>query len=314
MFRKKRLVLFMILSAFLTANQAQAQSITIRVLADEANIRLHPSFESDVIVQVSLGTVFENTQQSGDWYLVSLRIETSGDLLYGYIHKSFVEEMKRGGGETERKIPIQKIEEIPFEQVKTAQKRPTMGQSGFGIKGGYTLFTNNNLSSNGSYGISLVLGFFRYLSLEANGIYSVIPMAGSEQELQKGQVTLIPIQVSLFFRLPIANLIVPYLGGGAGYYFVSKQAIDRISSGAWEDLGFQIRENLAGGWGYHGALGFDIFLNDHIAFNIEGRYCLVKLDSSWSILDTITSLESSGELSNIDFSRITIGGGLKFLF
>lgn len=308
--RKRLTASLVILSSLILPNLARTEDIKIKVITEQANIRLQPDFESAVIKQVAFGTVLDVLQKKGEWYSITLKDEESSDLISGYIHMSFVEAI--GSSPQVKREPTPPSERV--KKPKELRQKPTVGQSGIGIRGGYTLFENNNFIQYGSYGISLSLGFFKFLTLEVSGIYSEIPSRGSPSELQKGQVSMIPIQAGLLIRIPIANRFVPYLGGGIGYYYIYRFAIDSGVLGTWNDLGYEIRENLSSGLGYHGGLGLDIFITDHVAFNIDARYCRVELDGTWAIRDTLTNLESSGEMKNLNFNSLTIGAGLKLLF
>ncbi|MGD2294553.1 MAG: OmpW family outer membrane protein [Candidatus Aminicenantes bacterium] len=317
--QKKRLsVVLLLFLVFAFSKTALAGDVQIRVITENANIRLTPDFNSTIIIQAPFGAVFNVTQQIKNWYSITLRDEESGDLILGYIHKSFVEEIRTEHLETQKTEPPPQKKLLrrvrPPRKPKALRHTPDIGKSGFGIRGGYTLFENDNYKENGSYGLSLSLGFVKFLSLEINGVYSEIPTVGSAEELQKGKLSLIPVQVGLFLRLPIANRFVPYMGGGIGYYYVYKFTVDSGVSETWNSLGFEIRENIESELGYHAALGMDVFMADNIALNIDARYCQVELDGTWSIRDTITDLEQSGEMKGLNFSRLTIGGGLKILF
>ena len=61
----------------------------VRVMVEEAIIRLRPQAESEVIAKVSLGTVFAPERKVGEWYQISFRDER-GFVLSGYIHESDV--------------------------------------------------------------------------------------------------------------------------------------------------------------------------------------------------------------------------------
>jgi len=66
----------------------------IQVLLEKTNIRAEPVFISEVIHQVQLGISLQAVGKAGEWYLVNLPPDEEGLIISGYIHQSFVQEMK----------------------------------------------------------------------------------------------------------------------------------------------------------------------------------------------------------------------------
>jgi hypothetical protein len=66
----------------------------IQVLLEKTNIRAEPNFISEVIHQVQLGISLQAVGKAGEWYLVNLPPDEEGLIISGYIHQSFVQEIK----------------------------------------------------------------------------------------------------------------------------------------------------------------------------------------------------------------------------
>jgi hypothetical protein len=66
----------------------------IQVLLEKTNIRAEPDFTSEVIHQVQLGISLQAVGKAGEWYLVNLPPDEEGLIISGYIHQSFVQEIK----------------------------------------------------------------------------------------------------------------------------------------------------------------------------------------------------------------------------
>lgn len=74
----------------LFATDSYAQNVKIRVVVDNASVRLKPDLQAEVIKNPPLGSSFEVESREGDWYEIRVRTEM-GVLITGYIHKMFVE-------------------------------------------------------------------------------------------------------------------------------------------------------------------------------------------------------------------------------
>jgi hypothetical protein len=64
--------------------------IKLKVVAEQANIRLEPDIASIIVRQVSQGTFLESTGKEGQWYAVRLS-PIEGISVSGYVHESLVE-------------------------------------------------------------------------------------------------------------------------------------------------------------------------------------------------------------------------------
>jgi opacity protein-like surface antigen len=150
------LCLILALVAFLTTD-SYAQKIKIRVVVDNANVRLKPDLQGEIIRNPPLGSSFEVESREGDWYEIRVRTEM-GVLITGYIHNSFVqvqgEETTPPEQET-RQAPVQ-----TYDQPQTRDERPKRAELVFRM--GYV--TGYNLSGSYSYSESFSAGILESAS------------------------------------------------------------------------------------------------------------------------------------------------------
>ena len=78
-------------ASFLFLSVARGEEVLrkLKVVTEQANIRLKPSIGSIIIKQVPEGTILESTGQEGDWYLIQLTPDEI-ERVSGYVHESMV--------------------------------------------------------------------------------------------------------------------------------------------------------------------------------------------------------------------------------
>jgi hypothetical protein len=70
-----------------------AEEIELQVIVQKANVRAKPDIESEIITQVSLGTILKSDKKEGNWYRIILPPDQGGATRNAYIHSSIVEVM-----------------------------------------------------------------------------------------------------------------------------------------------------------------------------------------------------------------------------
>lgn len=139
------------------------------------------------------------------------------------------------------------------------------------------------------YGVRLGWNVFEPLGLEARASY---------YESNDGDVetSLLPLEAALVLRLPIHRQLVPYVGGGAGYYLKDAEYTDE--TGTWESS-----EDVSG---YFGLAGLNLYLGP-VSLFAEAKYNLVGTDDDlhWRGAD----VEPRNSLDGFSFSA-----GLKLGF
>ena len=74
---------------FLSVASGEEVLRKLKVVTEQANIRLKPSIGSIIIKQVPEGTILESTAQEGEWYLIKLTPDEL-EQVSGYVHESMV--------------------------------------------------------------------------------------------------------------------------------------------------------------------------------------------------------------------------------
>lgn len=110
------------------------------------------------------------------------------------------------------------------------------------------------------YGVRLGWNVVEHLGLEARASYY-------ESKNDDVETTLVPLEAALVLRLPIHRYLVPYLGGGGGYYFKDAECQD--DAGTWKSS-----EDVDG---YFGLAGLNLYLGP-VSLFAEAKYTRVDTD------------------------------------
>lgn len=125
-------------------------------------------------------------------------------------------------------------------------------------KGGDDAFDDDGFGGGAKVKIDLV----PQLSLEIRGTYfSLEPKEGDG-----GKLEVIPVEAGLTLNLPNSSKLTPYLGGGAGYFFMNAK-----NGGESTSL-----KNVVGGYGI---VGVEIELAEGFCLFAEGKYTVVSAQS-----------------------------------
>jgi hypothetical protein len=111
----KRIPILIFLGLFVLINGiAQESPGKLKVVTEQANIRLEPDIGSTIIHQAPQGTIFEAIAKQGEWYQVKL-ITEGGETKTGFVHESLVLEIE--------KPPDKKPEEKPTEIIVVPEEK-----------------------------------------------------------------------------------------------------------------------------------------------------------------------------------------------
>lgn len=86
---KTRIFLLIFLLLPFIPVEAQNTSTKIKVVTEQANIRLRPDIGSVIIQQVPKGAILESWEKIGEWYKVKIE-EEEPEQVFGYVHESLV--------------------------------------------------------------------------------------------------------------------------------------------------------------------------------------------------------------------------------
>ncbi|MFC2169864.1 OmpW family outer membrane protein [Acidobacteriota bacterium] len=292
--RKQLILLLGVLLLISSVGFSQTEKRIVKIKVRLANIREKPSLKSDTLAQVKRGTVLQVDGKEGEWYSIRLPLEVEGYALPGYIHDSIVEEI------------VKFIEDIPppniimYEEGKTAEP---LFRSGVGFEAGYAALSNGNYGGGLKLGASFTYKLSETLALELKIQTFKSDVERDDDELDRGKLSITPIQLSLQGRFPSKSRLVPYVLGGIGYYlnsFTHKTTIP----------GFSINE-MKNAIGVHLGAGVEYFFKETLGVSLDVRYCLVKTKADWTMT---TDPVTSGEMDGINLNAILIGVGAKYFF
>jgi opacity protein-like surface antigen len=366
---------------------AYADEIKIKVVAENATIRMKPSVESDVIEDaVPLNSVFAAMKKEGEWYEIRYRSKV-GVLVTGYIHQMYVAEVK----EEQPTISVtETVVKEPIKQTLPSENIPKKFAVSLGFGIGSGSFINSassfsyswgpfraldSISENGTinhslknpFGLGFSLsyeiasGFGVCLKLDYNfkqtltttteaSVYKVIfhvsggtTISGDKKWDASGELSLLPVSLNAFYRIPTGSALVPYVTAGVTYFtgkfsaatttgyayswvVSTTQYIDYLS------IPLKIDKSLSAIGGNIGA-GLDFYLSPGIALNVDAVYFLgAKSDETWQVapgtypanwapaLSFIVNQADAGAFQekisklNLNLSYFKFGGGIKILF
>ncbi|MCX8159487.1 MAG: SH3 domain-containing protein [Candidatus Saccharicenans sp.] len=119
-------ICLMVLSFLAVTAPGQVQKIRLKVVSEQANIRLKPDIGSEMLWQVAEGTELEAEGKEGDWYLVTVD-KPDGSRVRGYVHESLVEVVTSGMKPAavvparQPETPLLKVVEVKPKRVRPAR-------------------------------------------------------------------------------------------------------------------------------------------------------------------------------------------------
>ena len=279
----------------------QEKTIELKVVADQANIRLEPDISSIIIRQVPKGTILNATEKKESWYAVQI-LSKQGVVVSGYVHESLVTAIEPF---PEEKIPpfIPKIEPTePEEGLPISETRFSLsisaggnvawgGDLNTGIKGLADLYQDSlGVQGEGTIGsvhLGYVLGidlFFPLTKMISWGLGAEYFQATNTSRVEYSQgasssvldvqpnIRAIPIHAFLAFS-PIPQM---YVKGGISYYLSRSSYNYMIDTDAGQQR-WTGKAN-AGGLGLLGSIGYIKRYSETLSFfaEITGRLARIQ--------------------------------------
>ncbi len=208
-FKRKNLALVLGIFMFLSAvGISQAEDIKVRIRIRRANIREKPSLRSDIVAQVRRGKILLVERKEGEWYRVRLPLKLEGYSLPGYVHQSIVDEVGK---------------DVPVSEERISEGT----HSDFIYKYRAGVLVGLALPSERDYGAGIKFGgnFYYKISDRVNLEFLIqafrSSVADNPEKLGEGKLMVLPIQLSIQGRIPLNDQLIPYAGGGVGYYLNS---------------------------------------------------------------------------------------------
>jgi hypothetical protein len=296
------IILFSTLFIILPGNTSgQERIIQLKVVADQANIRLEPDISSVIIRQVPKGTILTATEKRDEWFSVQLTSK-QGVVVSGYVHESLVSAIEPF---PEKKTPpvVPKIRSVkPEEDRPIFSPRFTLSFSAGGnyaqggdlnqaIKGLPDLYEDSlgirGIGSIGSAHLGYVLGievFFPLSEMISWGLgaeYFKAKNTGQVEYFQENSSSVLDVQPQFGatpFHLFLSFNPVPqlYVKGGISYFFArcsyTYLAEAGVGTQRWQGKAH------AGGLGLMGGLGYVKKHSESLSFfaEITGRLARIQ--------------------------------------
>ena len=108
---------------FIAAARGEEVLRKLKVVTEQANIRLKPSIGSIIIKQVPEGTILESTGQEGEWFLIQLTPDEL-EQVSGYVHESMVIIIEGPPKEQEEPEIIEETEIVEEQAIIKEQEEP----------------------------------------------------------------------------------------------------------------------------------------------------------------------------------------------
>lgn len=189
----------------------------------------------------------------------------------------------------------------------TSSKGKTMG---LGLEAGYVMPSEDNFGKTPAFGLSFFYSLSKQFRVELKSYFSPIDVGNDPEGLSAGTLNVIPLQLSLQYRLRISRRFIPYVGAGVGYY-LNNFSVE--NNDQWQNLGFDLNEEVDSVFGYHFGAGIDFFIKPNMAVNIDVRYCIASFDGSYTITEEVSGISHGGNIEG-DLNHLSLGAGIKFLF
>ncbi len=289
---KKRVCLLLVLVLFLCViGFSQTEDMKVKVKVRRANVREQPNIEGETIAVVRRGTILQADGKEGEWYLVRLPLELEGYALPGYIHESVVEVVGA---------------EIPTSEIKIPKKRsegkPRKFGAGLIIGGSFP--SGDNYNSGVNFTAYVSYSFIEEFTLELSVQGFEMGVEGRPGRLSRGDLTIIPIQLSIQKRFPFQPKTFAYITGGIDYY---------LNDFTLRDTSFSRVETVKNTLGFHVGSGIEYFLRENLALKLEIKVCFQSPSGSWSYVDPVTGPES-GQFDNVKLDTVLFGIGVTYHF
>jgi outer membrane protein W len=159
---------------------------------------------------------------------------------------------------------------------------------------------NSAANFNGHFSYRVTEDF----SLELSVHYFKARVEGRPLELSEGDLSVIPVQMSIQRRFFLQEKTFAYVSGGIGYYFTS------FSVG---DTSMSREETAESTLGFHVGAGVEYNFKKNLSLKLDIKYCFASTSGSWSFIDPITGPES-GQIDDIKLGAFLVGIGITFFF
>ena len=180
-----------------------------------------------------------------------------------------------------------------------------------GLKGGYAIALDSSRGGAAAYGIDVGWDVVRNVRLVLSVIRYESGVTATEAGLSAGWLAVIPFEIGLEFRLPIARSPLTAVAGFEGGYGQTTFAYDAAGASAWAAVGFTVAESVAGSVCAGAQAGLEYALGPASSLLLDARYRLLRPSGTWSLADRKGGLSASGSLDGLNFDTLTLGLTLR---
>jgi hypothetical protein len=121
------IIIYLVMGLFSLSLPAQVQKFRVRVVTEQANIRVKPDISSEMLFQIPEGTELEAEKKEGEWFLVLFE-KADGTKGQGYVHESLVEVVSPERPPVATKVrpekPIPPKKEEPVQKERKPELKP----------------------------------------------------------------------------------------------------------------------------------------------------------------------------------------------
>lgn len=325
-----------------------AERQKIRVLSENANIRIKPVMVSEILKKPSKGTIFEVENKVGEWFEIRF-LSSTGLVTTGYIHEMHVEILTV--------IPEIKMEspQKPYKPRKSASSKKkavanikisvqsSLYPAGYDYEYGFSYlgesFVVTDLTeANRAFGFDGGIGFYltpnieimgnaSYVMKNLSGTLSIdVPSPFRYNDSDYDEATTVPKIKETIFSFGInlhplsRGFLRPYFGGGAIYITGTMELVNELyytetldyasESHEVEINNVDLVETNISKWGFFGGAGMNLVLSSNMFVFAEGRYILAKTEVPHPLLTEYVQ----DEVLEIDLGGLSFSFGLKLVF
>jgi len=174
-------------------------------------------------------------------------------------------------------------------------------RSSVGIVGGGVFPKDSDIDNSWYIGGNFAYGINDYLAVGAEIGYT--SWEDKEAGIDYGDVRAIPLLADVYLRYPIEagnRMFVPYIIGGVGIIFWEYDESSLLANnGVSVDMDTEL--------GIKAGCGFEYFISDNVALNLEGSYLWSDANMSVAAFGTYAAAE-------IDTDAWIVNGGFKYYF
>jgi len=213
---------------------AQNQKFRVRVVAEQANIRVKPDITSEMLFQVPEGTELEAEKKEGEWYLV-LYDRSDGTKGRGYVHESLLEVIQPEKPLTSKVTqPLKEESKKEEKPVATREKTVATPPDLKAPSVSWPVFQVSNFSLEISAG-----GFYlkaSEINQAAQGVIDYYQFYLGEN----GRLTTRPLHLGFNYGAEVFYRVYRYLLVGLGFEFQQRETTSRLEYASGTDLAYAV--------------------------------------------------------------------------